>query len=139
MGLWKCGKCGRVYTTEELMELKHVPLNPKAKDPRKEGGFVPVCTCGYVFGRDKWHLVDIVKTPRGTFRVSTVFLELEHPNGMWYETMIFGEDGLRLDIEPMWRYATQQEAEENHKRIVEALKNGRFKLRPVEFQLEIEL
>ena len=136
MGLWKCGKCGRVYTTEELMKLKHVPVNPEAKDTY---GYTPVCTCGYVFGRDKWHLVDVVKTPRGMFRVSTVFLELEHPNGMWYETMIFGEDGLRLDIEPMWRYATQQEAEENHKRIVEALKNGRFKLRPVEFALEIEL
>ena len=62
-------------------------------------------------------------------RVSTVFLMLDHNFGfglfgddrpILFETMIFGG----THDQAMWRYATWDEAEAGHRRIVAALKAG---------------
>ena len=55
-------------------------------------------------------------------RVSTVFLGIDHNFSfsgppLLFETMVFGDDG-RGDEEEIERYATYEEAEEGHKRIV---------------------
>jgi hypothetical protein len=59
------------------------------------------------------------------FRVSTVFLQLDHnwdPDGqpLLFETMIFGG---KYDND-MWRYTTWNEAKAGHERIVNCLKEG---------------
>lgn len=60
----------------------------------------------------------------GEAHVSTVFLRLNHgyteDAPLWFETMIFGGD----HDEFCDRYATYDEAEVGHKRVVEALKTG---------------
>lgn len=56
----------------------------------------------------------------GYYRVSTVFLGLDHGFGLtplWFETMVFPAKGHRdLDME---RYATWDEAVKGHERMVE--------------------
>ena len=58
----------------------------------------------------------------GEVRVSTVFLGIDHNFGegepLLFETMIFGGER----DEEQYRYATWDEAEKNHKTIVEELK-----------------
>lgn len=56
----------------------------------------------------------------GDVDVSTVFLNIEHHGGMWFETMIFGGS---YD-EYCWRYATKAEAIAGHAAIVQALRDG---------------
>ena len=85
--------------------------------------------------KERWHLVDYVKTRDEVFRVSTIFLGPDYD--MPYETMVFAEDGITLSEEPMWRYKTKEEAEDNHQKIVRALKNGNYMLIPSEFTLHI--
>lgn len=62
------------------------------------------------------------KTVVGDYVVSTVFLALDHNFGggipILYETMIFGPDDAQSDT---WRYATVEEAQEGHERVVAAL------------------
>jgi hypothetical protein len=117
-----------------------------------------------VFHRDKWHLVTKVSLKyfpsllhrllyhltlgrmcrplRLKFRISTVFLELNHGFGerdLWYETMIF-DDGSDIPFESdyCWRYETKEEAEEGHRKIVKLFKEGRFKLESCRLVLEEE-
>lgn len=58
----------------------------------------------------------------GRYEVSTVFLALDHNFGcgipVLYETMIFGPDDAQSDTR---RYATVEEAQEGHERVVAAL------------------
>jgi len=147
---WKCGKCGRVYSSEEFHKLKMVPLVPEDTDPYNQHGFTSVCECGYVFHRDAWRLVTDfeVKAKIGLFkrvrlkgRVSTVFLELNYgdkENPLWYETMVFVDEPDNVNCYLCIRYRTREEAEEGHKRVVEAIKSGRFTLVPEEWELIIE-
>lgn len=63
----------------------------------------------------------------GGYRVSTVFLGLDHGWGdsdpILFETMVFQEQGRgRADDELTERYCTWEEAEEGHKKIVESVK-----------------
>ena len=60
------------------------------------------------------------------FRVSTVFLQLDHNWGpvgqpLLFETMIFGG---QYDLD-MWRYSTWHEAKAGHDSIVNCLKEGK--------------
>jgi len=86
-------------------------------DPVKNYASTAVCGCGYVFHKDRWHLVTLGvlihhmtvfhwlfnKLSQGRYckpheisvRFSTVFLELNHGwapgKPLWYETMVFPE------------------------------------------------
>lgn len=55
----------------------------------------------------------------GKYRVSTVFLGLDHGLGgkpLWFETMLFGDGPLDQE---QWRYETLEEAKEGHKKACE--------------------
>lgn len=65
--------------------------------------------------------------PDGT-RISTIFLGLNHNHGglgspILFETMVFSDNGDYNDYQE--RYCTWEEAETGHKRILEAVKEGR--------------
>jgi len=139
MGNWKCGRCGKVYTTEEMSQLNKVKAVEEDTNPWEQHGFLSVCECGYVFYRDKWHITDTltVMTELGPvdITVSTVFLELEHPGG-WYETMLFPKDKVESDYQE--RYYTQGEAELGHKTVLNKLRAGKFRVEPKEYSLILE-
>ncbi|RLJ03509.1 MAG: hypothetical protein DRP11_00515 [Candidatus Aenigmatarchaeota archaeon] len=146
MGEWKCGKCGKVYTTAELVKLKRVPLVPEDTDPWKQHGFTCVCECGYVFHRDRWHIKTPfeIKSEIGVLKgvVSTVFLELNYgtpEEPLWYETMVFVDEPRDVECWLCLRYRTKDEAEKGHRRVVEALKKGRFKVVPEEWVLLVDV
>ena len=67
----------------------------------------------------------------GEYWVSTVFLHVDYPGDMFFETMVFGhkEDG-EIDFREQYcdRYRTWDEAVEGHNRTVEALKRGELDL-----------
>ena len=83
---------------------------------------VPVDDVLEAFGTDRPHKVG--DDHIGAVHVSTVFLRLNHgytdDNPLWFETMIFGGE------HDQWqdRYATYDEAEAGHHRVVEAIKAG---------------
>ena len=113
---WVCGKCGKKVS---LLKL-----------PWKDGK--PQCDCGYIFGKDNWHIDDYVQISKEIkARVSTVFLELEH-SGMLYETMTFLESnssGMNLNTTVeggSGRYKTKDEAIEGHKKIYRKLLLGQY-------------
>jgi len=114
---YKCGRCGIVYTFEELRSLEKIKMVADDPDPKKNYGYTSVCKhCGYRFHKDKpmWkaygeiihHLTSLhwlvnklthgrlAPPHRIDIELSTVFLELAHndwggrePN--WYESMFF--------------------------------------------------
>jgi rubredoxin len=146
MSKWKCGKCGKEYSYEEFHELKSIPLVPEDTNPYLQHGFTHVCECGYVFGRDRWHMKTPLelKTEYGPLKVevSTVFLELNHgtdENPLWYETMVFPENIGNHEVECWYeeRYETKEEAIKGHEKVVNLLKNGKFKLKPLSLRLII--
>lgn len=126
---WKCGDCGKTYTTEKLMALERIKAVNGDSNPKKQYGYISVCKCGYRFHRDKWQLLEIVEFPLNWFqalygRVSTVFLELNH-FGYHYETMVF------LNCKSScWfqnRYKTRAEARKGHEELLRKIKNREFK------------
>jgi len=140
---WKCGRCGKAFTHEEFVKLERVPMRPEELDPWRGSGFTPVCDeCGYVFYRDRWRLLDelVIDTHLDPLRVgvSTVFLELEHPGGMWYETIIIPRSD-EVEAGFMERYATKEEAEEGHRRVVEKLRRGEWRLRCLVYDLRLQV
>jgi len=144
MSEWKCGKCEKIYTFDEFLKLKKVKAVESDTNPSKEHGFTGVCDCGYRFLIDRWRLHDDVeiKTDKGSIdaRVSTVDLELNHGfeegEKIWYESKVFpgglGDDG---DGKLEWlkcyyenRYETREEAIKDHDRIVNLLREGKYKI-----------
>lgn len=124
---WKCGKCGKGYTFEEMRLLDRVKAVEKDTNPKKQHGFVSVCGCGYQFGLNKWMLktkislnLDSIGEIKGT--VSTVFLELDH-FGFWYETMIFLET---YTCEFQHRYKTKENAKKGHRKILQMIENKEY-------------
>ena len=124
---WKCGKCGKKYSFYEFIELM---------DINYESRRMPVCTCGYRFSLDKWILHDMLKikieNKEVDILVSTVDLELNHGffgKDLWYETMVFGE-GLGGHTQSLYttRYETKEQAEDDHNRILNLIKNGNYKI-----------
>lgn len=130
---WKCGRCGKMFDTQELMELKMVPMVPTDKDPKKQHGFAPICNrCDYVFHKDKFRLVHNANVMNGYFqkfkvRVSTVFLELEHPGGFFYETMIFVDEG-KIECFFQDRYKEIDEAVKGHIKVLLKLVQGNYEV-----------
>jgi hypothetical protein len=144
---WKCGNCGKEYTTEDFLKLTKVQAVETDIDPSKEHGFVGVCECGYRFHIDTWRLHDKVEieTDDGyiNIQVSTVFLEFNHGYGIgkdeWFETMIFpggfGDEAIEwLKSNLVHRYETKEEAIKDHDKIVNLLKTGKFEI--TNYQLE---
>lgn len=158
MSNWKCGKCGKVYSSDEFASLTYEKMVEDDPDPKQNYGYGAVCPCGYRFHKDKWHTSDDINRFPKKYQVSSVFLELDHGYGdehIWYETMIFHYQRWwsrlrrrlswslmrwhwRKKNHPLpkmtkslkhwpwsgvetWRYETQAEAEENHRRVVKAL------------------
>jgi hypothetical protein len=131
----QCSQCLRIYTFDEYLALPQVKAVESDTDPKSQHGYTSVCKCGAVFHRDRWHRSNVVATRDGAFKVSTVHLEVDHSlNGkppIWYETMIFLEDG-HFDLdEPQWRYSTKDAAITNHYRLLQALAGGKYVLRTV--------
>jgi predicted nucleic-acid-binding Zn-ribbon protein len=143
---WKCGNCGKEYTFEDFIRLTTVKAVESDVDGR-EYGFVGRCECGYRFHIDTWRLHDKVEigTDQGAVNimVSTVFLEFNHgydeSRNIWYETMIFpggfGDDEIEwLKSSLVHRYETKENAIKDHDKIVNMLKEGRFKI--IDYQWE---
>lgn len=138
---WKCGNCGKEYTTEDFLRLSTVQAVESDIKPESEHGFVGVCDCGYRFHLDTLRIHDNVeiKTDKGyvTILVSTVFLELNRGyvegKNIWYETMVlvggFGSDEVEwLKCNFLHRYETKEEAIKDHDKIFNLLKRGKFKI-----------
>lgn len=125
MSEYKCSNCGQEYTFEEHSQLDRVPVDPEEPDPMQGKGYVRVCECGNRFHLDDWGTSTEVTDEDHEFRVSTVFLNLNHGTDaqpMWYETCVFWDDGSYV----LDRYGTKEEAEEGHERVVNALREGRY-------------
>ena len=87
-------------------------------------------------------LKDYIELNGKWYCVSTVTLVVEHPGGMWYETMIFGSDGKAItDYSDRYceRYKTKREAQEGHKKVINGVSAGEIKLsNPFEAFMEAE-
>lgn len=141
MSEWKCGKCEKIYTFDEFLKLKKVKAVESDTNPSKEHGFTGVCDCGYRFHLDRWRLNDDVKikTDKGYINttISTIDLELnngfEEGKNIWNETMIFpgglGNDRLEwIECYYANNYETREEAIKDHDRIVNLLREGKYKI-----------
>jgi hypothetical protein len=141
-----CGACERIYNEEEaLIKMREAP--PDA--PIREQGvtYIPVKHCPFCgspehsyYSGNQWQkrfkLQTCVDLKEGKVLVSTVNLMMEHPGG-FFETIIFGETiDLLSDVHA--RYWTREEAIKGHNKIVELLKNGKYKLVPVNWIIQIE-
>jgi len=148
--IWKCGGCGTEYKFEDWIKLEKVVLVETDKNPSEQHGFTAKCSCGYVFGRDRYFKQTYHTLPLGEekslhIRISTVFLEMEHLGGYYYETMIFkvddktaNDDPYRLKCEFQKRYKTQAEADRGHDKIIQMLYDGKYNLVTSETELIIE-
>ena len=128
----KCGRCGKVYNTEEYVAL------PKAS---YKYGYTHVCDCGYVFGIDTFHLDDTVeiKVEGRTARVNVYTFFREVVSGfdakpMWYQTLLFPEEEY-VECSFSREYETVEEAVEGHREIVEKLRTRQYKLIPCRWSL----
>lgn len=133
---WKCGGCKKEYTFDEFHKLQKVRVKPPHEDPENQYGYTVVCSCGYLFHKHKWQIRETIRVrkkiwffsiPLFLVDVSTVSLELNH-RGYWYETMIFPQ-GKKILCDYQMRYKTQEEAEKNHKKIVQKLEGDKYKLK----------
>ena len=138
---WRCGNCGKIYSTLELLRLEKVKAFESDTDPNNQHGFTSVCTCGYRFHLDKFRIHDNLKIKINSedrdVLVSTVDLELNHGynKDLWYETMIFVEDTEGKDkIECYYqnRYETKNEAIEDHNRLLNLLKDGKYTIEDID-------
>lgn len=134
---WKCGDCGKLYATEELMKLKKQKAVEQDTNPKKQHGYVSVCECGYVFHKDKWQLKDNIEINLNWLQslrgyVSTVFLELNH-FGCWYETMIFLGD---WKCHYQRRYVTKAEARDGHRQVLKMIENKQFEVNKEDKEIE---
>ncbi len=138
---WKCGNCGKVYKFDEFLELDKVKMVEDDTEPWKQHGFTPICKCGYRFSLDRWRLNDNLKIKINEeeidVMISTVDLELNHgyEEDLWYETMIFvdnleGKDDIECSYER--RYANKEDAIEDHNRVLNILKEGKYKIEEID-------
>lgn len=147
---WRCGGCGKEYST--IFGLERVKAVETDKNPSEEHGYVGKCKCGYVFHKDRWYIQDTFKIydyadiPLALIKVSTMFSELMSLSGDWYETMVFVEKSL---IEPVkkrpvkcsyrMRYKTLEEATIGHETIINKLRNKEFQHIITENEIRIEI
>lgn len=139
---WKCCNCWKEFTFDEFIKLTTVQAIESDANPSREHGFVGKCECGYRFHIDTWRLHDDVgiDTDHGyvNIKVSTAFLEFNHgydaAKNIWYESMVFvggfGDDEVEwLKCGLVHRYETKEEAIADHDKIVNLLKEGKFKIK----------
>lgn len=135
---WKCGNCGKLYSTIQLIGLNSVKVVEEDTNPSEQHGYTSVCECGYRFHIDTWRLRDTVtiNTEKGDVNVdvSTVFLELNNGwkegKDLWYESMIFPqEEWLKCGYQN--RYETKEEAIKDHDKILDMLRTGKYKLEKI--------
>ena len=152
--LWKCGRCGETYTTEEYMALYRVKAVADDSDPVRNYESAAVCGCGYAFHKDRWQLETLgvlihhmtafhwlfnklsqgrcCKPHEISVRFSTVFLELNHGwapgKPLWYETMVFPglEKGCEINCGYQARYETKEQAEKGHETILNLFEEGNW-------------
>lgn len=145
---WRCGWCGRKYTTDEMLNLDKA----FAKKNNPDYGFVSICECGKRFHTDKWKLVNkwrlfpnIIKSlTYPTLRLSTVDLHLNH-FGNYYETMLFFDDKIikigkwkinftkqKCEVNYQYRYPDQESAYNGHKKLYAKILSRKFILRQKE-------
>lgn len=142
MSDWKCGKCLKVYEFDDFMKLKNQRMKSVEDDPDNKYGYTNVCDCGYVFHKDKWikrETVELNKSGTKKYKVdvSTVFLELEHMGGMYYETMIFPQSS-ELISHFQERYKTQEKAEAGHQEVIRKIKDKEIHFQVTEKELIID-
>lgn len=115
--LYRCGKCGSIYEEDEL--INHY-----------------TCGCGYVFGQDKWKMITPVriKQLKAVARVISDYLETDWNDELevYYQTSIISD----LDFVNVWNHKTQAEAEVCHRKVVNALFNGKFEALEGEVHLD---
>ena len=139
MSEWKCGNCGKVYDIYEFISMKKIKLVENDTNPKEQHGYTSVCECGYRFFIDRWKMNDNIKIKANgeelELTISTVFLELNHKmfdeKDEYYETAILElnkiDDKIK-NIEIMKRYGTKEEAIEDHNRMLNLLKDGKYKV-----------
>ena len=139
MSVYKCPKCGALYSFEEYLQLERVPLVPGKE---YEYGYEFVCPrCGGRFWSDRWTVKTVVEKKVGWLKkrtvkilVSTVDLVRSHPwgdepDGYFYETMLFNEPDSEIEIENLdvvERYKTREEAERGHEKWVNLVKKAKI-------------
>jgi len=137
-----CGNCERIYDYMDPT-LPTKPYEMKTGEGRKiiSVRLCPYCGCpehSGVLGNQwerRFHLTDIIKLKEGEIKVSTVNLMLEHPEEMFFETMIFGHKDIEFYDSYMERYRTREEAEKRHRQIVKLLRAGKYRLEPKTYRL----
>lgn len=139
---WKCGDCGKKYTTDELIKLKKVKAVETDINPKEQHGYICVCKCGYIFHKDRWQLKDNVTFSFNWLQgvkgfVSTIFLELNH-FGYWYETMIFIDKESDCKCSYQNRYVTIAEARKGHREVLRKIENNEFELNKKNKEIVIE-
>ena len=143
--IMKCGNCGAEYELQDWIRLKKVPRNPTDVSPAIQSGYTYQCKCGYIFGVDRWKLRETVTipTPIGdiSVTVNTSFLEVGFEDGkgttLWFETVII-PDTPSVECYTCWRYRTKEDAQAGHERVVRLLKEGKFVINPVRWELELK-
>ena len=142
-----CARCKTKYTEEEYDQLERVKVRDDDPDPCKNYGYTAVCrVCGKKFHEDTRVAWDEVETKDDIFRVSTVCLETPfhcwwpdcNCQGAYYETIIFGTKK-ELDGYPEYRWHNEREAIEGHNKIVKALKEGKYTIKPKTYELDIDV
>lgn len=138
MSEWKCSYCGKIYNINEFISLKKIKLVESDTDPAKQHGYTPVCECGYRFYLDRWRKNDNITIKLNgkelELLVSSIFLELNHKifddKYEYYETAILwlDNDEAIKNVEVMQRYETKKEAIENHNKILNLIKEGKYKI-----------
>lgn len=129
---WKCGNCGKTYSIQELIGLSTIKAVESDTDPKSQHGYTSVCDCGYRFHLDRWRLHDTLKIKINDkevgILVSTVYLELNNgffDKDLWYETMIFSEED-NIMCNYTNTYETKDEAINDHNKILDNFKNGKY-------------
>ena len=141
MSEWKCGNCEKVYNFDDFISLKTIKMVESDTDPGEQHGYTPVCECGYRFHLDRWRKDDNIKIKFDgeelELLVSSIFLEMNDKmfdeKDEYYETAIlwYNKDNTVKNIEIIKRYETKEDAIENHNRILNLIKDGKYKIEKV--------
>jgi len=133
---YKCERCGKEYTYKEFERLPEVIINPE--DPQQKFIKRKVCECGYRFGIDGWKKEEEVLIPESRITVVAKFTELNYGTDerpLWYSVEVIPN---RWDIDHLeWHFETKEDALKAFERAVTLLRNGKYKILPHGYYLEL--